>query len=92
MDSVTFTWPQKLLKMVEVWEDLDINGDVGVIPQQHKHSSNCSKQSNWFCSCVCRWLLGSGPPCSWGGFPVEITKSTDRKTSFICDTEGGQGE
>lgn len=44
MYSVTFTWPQKLLEMVEVWEDPDINGDVGVIPQQHKHSSICSKQ------------------------------------------------
>lgn len=44
MDSVTFTWPQKLLEMVEVWEDPDINGDVEVIPQQHKHSSICSKQ------------------------------------------------
>lgn len=48
MDSVTFTWPQKLLEMVEVWEDPDINGDVGVIPQQHKHSSICSTQRKLF--------------------------------------------
>lgn len=44
MDSVTFTWPQKLLEMVEVCEDPDVNGYVDVIPQQHKHSSICSKQ------------------------------------------------
>lgn len=30
--------------MVEVWEDPDINGDVEVIPQQHKHSTICSTQ------------------------------------------------
>lgn len=90
VDSVTFTWPQKLLEMVEVWEDPGINGDIGAIPQQHKHSSICSKQRELFLLGVCRWVLGSGPPCSWGSFLVEIKKSIERKTSFICDAEGGQ--
>lgn len=74
MDSVTFTWPQKLLEKVDVWEDPGINGDVGAIPQQHKQSSICSKQRELVLLCVCRWLLGSGPPYSWGSFPVEIKK------------------
>lgn len=91
MDSVIFTWPQKLFEMVEVWEDPGINGDVGAIPQQYKHSSICSKQRELFLLCVFRWLLGSDPLCSWGSFPVEIKKSIERRTSFSCDAEGGQG-
>lgn len=39
-----FTWPQKLLKMVEVCEDPGINGDVNAIPEQHEHISICTSK------------------------------------------------
>lgn len=56
-----------------------MKGDVGAIPQQHKHGRICSKQWELFLLCACRWVLGSGPPLLLGQFSCGNKKSTVRK-------------
>ena len=91
LDSVLFTWPQDLLKIVDSWEDPGINGEVRAIPWQHKHNSIRSKQRESFSLCMWRWLLGSGPPLLLGQFSCGRKKSTVRKHP-VSDAEGGWGQ
>lgn len=72
VDSVTFTWPQQLLKMVEVREDPGINE---VLEQFLSNTSTvacvASKGSRSHCvpAAGCWGLVHT---CCWGSFSVEL--------------------